>query len=114
MLVDDSAVVRNILKTALISSFNILEGANGREGLDLALENRVDLFILDVNMPVMDGITLVRKLRAEADYKNTPIIMLTTESRDSKIKEGKEAGATGWVVKPCDTEKLTNLINKII
>lgn len=114
MLVDDSATIRNIINSSLVGSYNTIEAENGKDALDKSLETDVDLFLLDVNMPVMNGIELVRKLRESEKYKKTPIIMLTTESRDNKKNEGKEAGATGWIVKPVDTEKLLGILSKML
>ena len=114
LLVDDSTIIRNIVKTALVGDYHMLEAENGQVGLDEANKQNIDLFLLDVNMPVMDGITLVKELRKIAKYSKTPIIMLTTESRDNKKSEGKEAGATGWIIKPVEPEKLVKVISKVI
>ena len=114
LIVDDSTAIRNIIKTALIDRYEILEAANGQDALDKANGTNVSLFLLDVNMPVMDGITLVKTLRKISSYEKTPIIMLTTESRDDRKQEGRSAGANGWVVKPCDPEKLLSAINKML
>ena len=114
LIVDDSTAIRNILKTALFGDYDILEAENGQDALSKAKNNKIDLFLLDVNMPVMDGITLVTHLRKITEYEKTPIIMLTTESRDEKKKQGKDAGASGWILKPCDPEKLLGTINKLI
>ena len=114
LIVDDSTAIRNILKTALFGDYELLEAENGEVALNMANKNAIELFLLDVNMPVMDGITLVKELRKVPKYKTSPIIMLTTESRDEKKKQGKEAGANGWIVKPCEPEKLLNVVNKMI
>jgi two-component system chemotaxis response regulator CheY len=114
LLVDDSTAIRNILKTALYGEYEVVEAENGREALEKARAEPVHLFLLDVNMPVMDGITAVREIRKLDQYRSTPVVMLTTESREEKRQEGKAAGANGWVVKPCDPEKLLEVINKMI
>ena len=114
MLVDDSTTVRNIVKSSLVGEFETLEAENGQVALDLVKTSSIDLFLLDVNMPVMDGITLVKELRKTAKHAKTPIIMLTTESRDNKKSEGKEAGANGWIIKPVDPEKLLGVIKKLV
>jgi two-component system chemotaxis response regulator CheY len=74
----------------------------------------VNLVVTDLNMPVMDGITLIRELRKLPNFKFTPILMLTTESQDSKKQEGKTAGATGWLVKPFNPEQLLGVIAKVV
>ncbi len=114
LLVDDSGTVRSILKAMLTGKYDVLEAANGQEGLDSALQDKVDFFLLDVNMPVMDGITLARELRGSGRYNSTSIIMLTTESRDDLKQEGKAAGATGWITKPCQPAQLLELIQRLI
>jgi two-component system chemotaxis response regulator CheY len=114
LLVDDSTAIRNILKTALFGEFEIIEAENGREALEKAAGVRIDLFLFDVNMPVMDGIAAVKSLRHLPFYRSTPVIMLTTEAREERRQEGREAGANGWVVKPCDPDKLLEVIRKMI
>jgi two-component system chemotaxis response regulator CheY len=114
LLVDDSTAIRNILKTALYGDYEILEACDGKEALEVLNKESIDFCLFDVNMPRMDGITLVRELRKIPKYEKTPVVMLTTESKDEKKQEGKKAGANGWVVKPCDPEKLLNLIKKLV
>jgi two-component system chemotaxis response regulator CheY len=96
------------------AGFTVLEGANGQEALQRVEGNRVELVITDLNMPVMDGITLIRQLRSKPAYKFTPILMLTTESQESKKQEGKAAGATGWIIKPFDPQKLLAVVAKVV
>ena len=113
LICDDSTSIRNILKSALMDEFSILDAENGQTALEAAKNSPVDFFLLDVNMPVMDGITLVKELRKLPQYQKTPIVMLTSESRDDKRQEGKAAGANGWVVKPCEPDALLGLIKKM-
>ena len=114
LICDDSTSIRNILKTSLMDQFEVVDAENGQVALDLAKKAPVDFFLLDVNMPVMDGLTLVKELRNLAAYAKTPIVMLTSESRDEKRAAGKAAGANGWVIKPCDPEALLALIKKLV
>lgn len=114
LLVDDSAAVRSILKAILAGQYEVIEASNGQEGLDLSSSHAIDLFLLDVNMPVMDGIALTKRLRESGSYDTTPIVMLTNESRDDLKQEGKAAGATGWIAKPCSPPQLLELIQKLI
>lgn len=114
LLVDDSTTVRNTLKIYLCEEYEVLEAENGQDGFNKAMENNIDGFIVDVNMPIMDGITLTEKLRGESKYSKTPIIMLTTESRAEKRAAGKKAGANGWIVKPVEGPKLLGVLSKII
>lgn len=114
LLVDDSATIRKILKASLLKVYEVLEAENGEVGLKVAQENEIDLFLLDVNMPVMDGIAMVKELRQLEKYATTPIVMLTTESRDNIKQTGKEVGANGWIVKPVQPGKLLEVIGKMI
>jgi two-component system chemotaxis response regulator CheY len=92
----------------------VIQACDGKEALQLLQGKKVDLVIADVNMPNMDGITLVKSLRDQADYKFIPILMLTTESQESKRQQGKVAGATGWIVKPFNPEQLLNVVKKVL
>jgi two-component system chemotaxis response regulator CheY len=115
MSVDDSASMRQMISFTLNSvGHEVIEACDGKEALDHAHREKVDLVIVDVNMPNMDGIALVKSLRALADYKFTPILVLTTESQEAKRQEGKTVGATGWIVKPFSPEQLLNVINKVL
>jgi two-component system chemotaxis response regulator CheY len=95
------------------AGFAVLEGGDGQQGLARLQGQRVDLIITDVNMPVMDGLTFVKQVRALPTYKFTPILMLTTESQASMRQQGKAAGATGWLVKPFDPNQILQVIAKV-
>lgn len=114
LAVDDSKSMRDMVTFTLKNAgHEVFEADDGQAALGVAKKNEVELVLADVNMPVMDGITLVRELRALPQYKFTPILMLTTESAADKKAEGKAAGATGWLVKPFDPEKLLATIQKV-
>jgi len=115
MTADDAASMRQMVSFTLADvGHKIVEAQDGIEALEKAKETKIDAFVVDINMPRMDGITLVKELRALPNYKFTPILMLTTESQDSKRQEGKAAGATGWLVKPFNPEQLLNVIKKVL
>ncbi len=115
MAVDDTASMRQMISFTLNSAgHNVMEASDGDEALKIAQENKFDLIITDINMPNMDGITLVEKLRELADYKFAPILMLTTESQESKREQGKKAGATGWIVKPFNPDQLLSVIENVL
>lgn len=115
LAVDDSASMRQMVSFTLKSAgFDVVEACNGQEALDVAQGKQYDLVISDVNMPIMDGITLIRNLRALPDYKFTPLLMLTTEASGDKKKEGREAGATGWIVKPFNPNQLLATVKKVL
>lgn len=115
LAVDDSASMRQMVSFTLKGAgHDVLEASDGVEALNLAQQGSVDLVISDVNMPNMDGITLIAELRKLADYKFTPILMLTTESSGDKKTEGKVAGATGWIVKPFNPDQLISTIKKVL
>lgn len=115
LAVDDSATLRQMVSMTLKDAgHQVIEAANGQEGLTAAKGKSVDLVITDVNMPVMDGIALVKELRKLPAYKFTPILMLTTESSGDMKQKGKEAGATGWLVKPFSPDKLIGTLKRVI
>lgn len=115
LVVDDSPSMRQLVSYTLgEAGFEVLQGGNGQEGLGQLDEARVQLIVTDLNMPVMDGIKFIREVRARAANKFTPILMLTTESQDSKKQEGKAAGATGWLVKPFDPQQLLQVVKKVV
>ncbi len=116
LIIDDSESIREVISSGLEQSgYNVIKGINGEDGLDcLHATESVDLVITDLNMPVMDGISFLKAVRSDAKYKYLPIIILTTESQEQKKQEAKNAGATGWIIKPFSNEKLLAVIKKII
>ena len=115
MTVDDSASMRQMVAFTLKGAgYNVVEADDGVNALNVAKGKKVDLVVTDVNMPNMDGITLIKQLRALPTYKFTPILMLTTESGDNKKQEGKAAGATGWIVKPFNPDQLLATVKKVL
>lgn len=115
MTVDDSASVRLMVSFTLKQlGYEVLEATNGNEALKRLGEKRIHLLITDVNMPELDGISLVRKVRENPSYRFIPIIILTTESQKAKRLEGRDAGATGWIVKPFSPDQLTAVVRKVI
>jgi two-component system, chemotaxis family, chemotaxis protein CheY len=115
LIVDDSASMRGMVSVTLAEAgFALIEGANGQEGLDRLLGKKVDLIITDLNMPIMDGIQFITKVRAQREHKFTPILMLTTESQDAKKQAAKTAGATGWLTKPFNGQQLLQTIAKVL
>jgi two-component system chemotaxis response regulator CheY len=116
MLVDDSRTILMSLTSVLTKAgYRIESATNGREALDKVSGGlRPNLIISDVNMPVMDGITFAREVRLVAGMRFVPILMLTTESEQSKRTEAKKAGATGWLVKPVAPDQLLTVIKQIL
>ena len=115
LTVDDTASMRQMISFTLNSvGHEVLQASDGDEALKIIQGKKVDLVIADVNMPNMDGITLVKYLRELAEFKFTPILMLTTESQENKRQQGKNAGATGWIVKPFNPEQLLNVVKKVL
>jgi two-component system chemotaxis response regulator CheY len=115
LVVDDSTSMRQMVSfTMKEAGFDVIEGANGQEALTNVQGKAVNLVITDLNMPVMDGMSLIRQLRAQPAFKFTPILMLTTESQEAKKQEGKAAGATGWIVKPFNPTQLLQVVAKVV
>lgn len=115
LTVDDSASMRQMVGFTLrTAGYQVVEAADGEDGYAKAMNHELSLILTDQNMPRMDGITLVKKLREHARFKTTPILMLTTESSDEMKAAGRKAGATGWLVKPFDPNKLLEVIGKVL
>lgn len=114
LTVDDSRTIREMVSFTLKSAgYDVCEAEDGVKALEVLGSKCPDLIITDVNMPNMDGLTLVRKIRELPQFKNTPVLVLTTEFTDDKKQEGRSAGATGWIVKPFDPEKLLQVVQKV-
>jgi two-component system chemotaxis response regulator CheY len=114
MTVDDSPSVRQMVSFTLQDAgYEVVEASDGQDALN-KLQGQVDMIITDLNMPNMDGIELIKNVRSDANYKFIPIVMLTTESQDSKKQEGKSAGATGWIVKPFKPPQILGVVQKLL
>jgi two-component system chemotaxis response regulator CheY len=114
MIVDDSASMRQFVMIALMGAgYSVLEGCDGVDALGQLTGQKVHLIISDVNMPNMDGISFLKQVKQHTSYKFTPVIMLTTESEESKKCEGQAAGARAWVVKPFKSEQLLSAVQKL-
>jgi len=116
LIVDDSTMLRDMLSYALNEGgySDVTEAVDGIDGLEKAKANSFDLIITDINMPNMDGITLVQELRKLPQYTNSPILVLTTERSDEMKSKGKAAGATGWIVKPFVPDQLLKAVNIVL
>ncbi|MFP4373932.1 MAG: response regulator [Spirochaetaceae bacterium] len=115
LVVDDSSAIRQSVSFILDQAgYGVTQAEDGLDALEKLGGGSFDLIITDVNMPNLDGIGLTAKVRENPDYKFTPIVVLTTESQSSKMEEGKAAGATGWIVKPFDQDKLLAVVKKLI
>lgn len=116
LVVDDSRTMRQMVAFTLTNAgFNVVEAEDGKDAVNkVAAGPKMDIVVTDLNMPEMDGITLIKELRKLAAFKFTPILMLTTESALEKKQEGKAAGATGWIVKPFNPDILLKTIAKVL
>jgi two-component system, chemotaxis family, chemotaxis protein CheY len=114
LLADDSPISRSLLKALLSSHFEVIESENGVDALNKAKAENIDLFLLDYNMPGINGINLTKSLRREEKYSTTPIIILTSEKREEKKEEGKNAGVSGWILKDASQTHLLEMINKML
>jgi two-component system, chemotaxis family, chemotaxis protein CheY len=115
MVIDDSNSMRALVKQTLTSAgHTVVEACDGVDALEKAAAGKVDLFLCDVNMPRLDGLGFVKKVRALASFRFSPILMLTTEVDPVKKKTAKEAGATGWLVKPFQPAELLATIKKVL
>jgi two-component system chemotaxis response regulator CheY len=114
MVVDDSASLRTVVGMALKGAgYEVIEGCDGKDALGKLKGQKLHLIITDLNMPNMDGISFVKEIKQNANYKFTPIIMLTTEGQESKKQEGQAAGVKAWVVKPFQPDQMLNAVAKL-
>src|SRR5579862_6556893 len=114
LTVDDSASVRQMVRFTLADAgYDVMEAVDGKDALS-KLSNPVNLVITDLNMPNLDGIGLIRSVRANPACKGLPVLMLTTESQESRKQEGKAAGATGWIVKPFTKPQLVAVVKRVV
>lgn len=116
LVVEDSAAIRQSITYVLQQGgYEVIETKDGQDGLDaLGTIDQPDLIITDINMPNLDGIGFIRRVRAQIKLTFVPIVVLTTESKGDKMNEGKEAGATAWIVKPFSADKLLAVVKKVV
>lgn len=116
LIVDDSPTMRQMVAFTLTQAgFQVVEAQHGVDAVKKAAAGpKMDIVVTDLNMPEMDGITLIKELRKMAAFKFTPILMLTTESAEDKKQAGKAAGATGWIAKPFNPEEMLKIIQKVL
>lgn len=115
LIVDDSETVRQVLQMTLVNAgFDVVAAEDGVDALNKLSDAQVDMLITDLNMPNMDGLELIKKVREEGAHRFTPIVMLTTESSEAKKLAGREAGASGWIVKPFKPEQLLKVVKMVL
>ncbi|MDA8088283.1 MAG: response regulator [Nitrospiraceae bacterium] len=115
LIVDDSASMRQIVSFALKDAgFDVIAAVDGKDALEKLNAIKTEMIITDLNMPNLNGIELIKQVRQTTGHKFTPIIMLTTESQESKKVEGRQAGASGWIVKPFTPDQLLGVVKKFI
>jgi len=115
LIVDDSSLIRNVASEAVTEAGHIpITAINGQEGLGITNEGGIDLIFSDVNMPVMGGLEMVGKIKANDAFKFLPIVMLTTESSPELKEKGKALGAKAWLVKPFNKEKFAKVVQKLL
>jgi len=115
LTVDDSGSLRQMVVFSLkAEGYEVVEAVDGKDGLERAQKQVFDLVLTDQNMPVVDGLTLIRSLRGLEGYQKVPILMLTTEASDEMKSKGRAAGANGWLVKPFDPKRLLEVVKKVI
>lgn len=113
LIVDDSASMRQLVSFAMKEAgYEVIDAINGKDALSKLNGAKIEAVVTDLNMPEMDGIEFIKQMRSMAGYRFTPIVMLTTESQESRKQEGRQAGASGWIVKPFNPEELTGIVKK--
>jgi two-component system chemotaxis response regulator CheY len=115
LIVDDAAVVRHVVSLALKKSgYDVVQAVNGKDALEKLRGSKVDMVVTDLNMPLMDGLELIRQMRKTEQYRFMPILMLTTVSQEEKRQEGLRAGASAWVIKPFHSTQLLEAVRKCV
>ena len=115
LVVDDSAVIRQVEESVLgKAGYEVVSATGGRDGVAKMEAATFNVILTDLNMPDLDGVSLIKHARASLKHRLTPIVMITTESKDTKKQEGKAAGATAWMVKPFTPEQLLSVVKRII
>ena len=115
LTVDDSISMRQMISFTLRENgYEVVEAVDGQDAISKAQNQSFDLIFTDQNMPNVDGLTLIQLLRVLPEHEKTPILMLTTEASDDMKKMGRAAGATGWLVKPFDPQKLLDIVKKVL
>ena len=114
LTIDDSRTMRDMLNMALSGAgFTVVQAVDGQDGLTRLAQQPVDVIITDINMPKLDGYGVIRAVRSDPAYNNTPILVLSTEAEQESKDIAKDAGATGWIVKPFDPDGLVNIVNSV-
>ncbi len=115
LIVDDSSVVRMSLSFFLRKNgYNVIEAVDGQDGLDKSSQDNIDLIVTDINMPNINGIELIKRIRGQEATQYIPILVLTSENSNNMLEKGKKGGATAWIVKPFTNDSLLKTINKIL
>lgn len=115
LLVDDSKSIRQMVSSTLrMNGYQVLEAEDGERGLEIAVDHSIDLVISDVNMPILNGIEMTKRLRELPSHHETPVLLVTTESQPSIMRQGKHAGACGWIVKPIEPSQLTDVVSQVL
>jgi two-component system chemotaxis response regulator CheY len=115
LVVDDSAVIRQVEETVLkTAGYEVVAASGGNDAIGKMEMAIFNLVLTDLNMPDLDGIALIKRIRASTSHRYTPVVMITTESRDLKKHEGKSAGAAGWIVKPFTPDQLVSVVRRVL
>lgn len=114
MLVDDSGTVRQVMRFALEHAhYSVIEAVDGMDALSMLDGRKISAIVCDLDMPKLNGLAFLKAMREKREYRFTPVVMLTTESRDQPKQLAKESGATAWATKPCPPSELVNLVNRL-
>ena len=114
LTIDDSRTMRDMLMMALVEAgYNVIQAVDGIDGLETLSAEGADVIITDINMPRLDGFGVIEGVRADPNHRATPVLVLTTESDAVKKQRARDAGATGWIVKPFDPVKLVEAVRRV-